>query len=67
MFYKRFGKSENKRFLGLISGAEQLKEGFILTDIDEDRNITGKPDELNIPLFIIIKAVKSKKINKNLI
>ena len=36
----------------------QLKAGFILTDIEEDINGEGRLHELNIPSFIMTRAVK---------
>jgi methyltransferase type 11 len=36
----------------------QLKAGFILTDIKEDTNGEGRLHELNIPSFIMTRAVK---------
>lgn len=36
----------------------QLKAGFILTDIEEDTNGEGRLHELNIPSFIMTRAVK---------
>ena len=36
----------------------QLKAGFILTDVEEDTNGEGRLHELNIPSFIMTRAVK---------
>ena len=36
----------------------QLKAGFIMTDIEEDTNGEGRLHELNIPSFIMTRAVK---------
>jgi len=36
----------------------QLKAGFILTHLLEDTNSTGRLRELNIPSFVMTRAVK---------
>lgn len=36
----------------------QLKAGFILTHLDEDLNGTGRLHELNIPTFLMTRAIK---------
>ncbi len=36
----------------------QLKAGFILTDLLEDKNREGRLSELNIPAYIITRAIK---------
>lgn len=39
----------------------QLKAGFILTDIYDDYNGSGRLDDLKIPTFIATRAVKNRK------
>ena len=36
----------------------QLKAGFIITDLYEDTNGSGKLHEYNIPTFVAIRTIK---------
>ena len=40
----------------------QLKAGFILTNIEDDTDGEGRLHEMNIPTFIMTRAIKIKGV-----